>query len=137
MPAAPLRYCLETGCETQVTGGRCVEHDRSRDQARGSARERGYTSRWERFRLWFIRELIRLRVPRAGLCGARLPGARETQSSLCAQQGLVVAGAHVDHIEPHHGDERLLFDPLNLELLCASCHSRVTTLYDQRGRRKP
>jgi 5-methylcytosine-specific restriction endonuclease McrA len=60
-----------------------------------------------------------------------------TQSSLCAAQGFIVPGEHVDHIEPHHGNHALLFDPLNLELLCASCHNRVTVLFDQRGLRKP
>ena len=104
---------------------------------RRSAPAMGYGRRWQRFRHRFIKAVCRPGIERAGLCGARLQGARRTQSSRCAAQQLVKAGHHVDHIAPHHGDPRLLYDPLNLELLCASCHARVTRLYDQQGKPKP
>lgn len=32
----------------------------------------------------------------------------------------------VDHIEPHRGDEALMFDESNLAGMCWSCHSRKT-----------
>jgi hypothetical protein len=32
----------------------------------------------------------------------------------------------VDHIRPHRGDMRLVFDVTNLRVLCRSCHGRVT-----------
>lgn len=43
MPAA--RVCSVPGCPALTTGGRCPEHTRQADRARGSAASRGYTSR--------------------------------------------------------------------------------------------
>lgn len=39
---------------------------------------------------------------------------------------------HVDHIVPHRGDDRLFFDPANLQALCRSCHSSKTAKQDGR-----
>jgi hypothetical protein len=36
---------------------------------------------------------------------------------MCKARGLVVVAQVVDHIRPHHGDERLFFDPQNLQSL--------------------
>ena len=36
----------------------------------------------------------------------------------------------VDHIVPHRGDARLLYDENNLQSLCKSCHSRKTATED-------
>lgn len=42
-----------------------------------------------------------------------------------------------DHREPHRGDERLFWDPNNLETLCASpCHSKHKQRAEQRGARR-
>jgi 5-methylcytosine-specific restriction protein A len=35
-----------------------------------------------------------------------------------------------DHIVPHRGDPALLWDPANLQALCARCHNRKTALED-------
>lgn len=72
---------------------------------------------------------MRLARPR-GLCGARMPGALGQGYSQCAAEGRVVAGVEVDHTIPHRGDERLLHDLMNLELMCKECHARKTTTRD-------
>jgi|SRR5215207_713106 len=41
---------------------------------------------------------------------------------LCAKEGRVTGASIVDHRTPHHGDERLFWDPTNLQSLCKLCH---------------
>lgn len=41
--------------------------------------------------------------------------------------------ATVDHIKPHEGDEALFWDPANLQLLCAVCHSGAKQSAERRG----
>lgn len=41
---------------------------------------------------------------------------------MCSVRGIVTAATTVDHIKPHKGDERLFFDPDNLQSLCKCCH---------------
>jgi len=36
-----------------------------------------------------------------------------------------------DHIKPHRGDERLFWDPTNLQTLCKSCHDAVKQAAEQ------
>jgi len=36
-----------------------------------------------------------------------------------------------DHIKPHRGDERLFWDPSNLQTLCKSCHDTVKQAAEQ------
>jgi len=95
---------------------------------RGSAHSRGYGERWRKYRKWFIAELFRLEVPRAGLCGARLPGAPMTQDSLCAQFGIITGealGTVLDHIVPVTGpNDPSFYVPEGHQLLCARCHDR-------------
>jgi 5-methylcytosine-specific restriction protein A len=117
-----------------TTGGLCPTHRSAREERRGSAHDRGYTSRWERFRLWFLNRLNALAVRGIGvgaICGGRLPGAPVTTHSRCLAEGRVNAiGLQVDHIQPHRGDQRLMFDPLNLQVLCAQCHAVKTATED-------
>lgn len=128
MPTALLRYCGEPGCPELVASGRCSAHARVYDTRRGTACNRGYDARWRRLRRRFIHRLIALGI--GPLCGARLPGAPETAHSRCVADHRVVAGAVVDHIVPHRGDERRLYDTLNLQFLCKACHDRKTATED-------
>jgi 5-methylcytosine-specific restriction protein A len=80
---------------------------------RPSARERGYTSRWDRARKAFLQ--------RHPLC------------RMCEEAGLVTAARVVDHIVPHKGDAALFWDPGNWQPLCTACHSR-TKQRAERGR---
>lgn len=43
-----LRACLVPGCPVLVKSGRCPEHRRQLEQARGSAAARGYDAEFER-----------------------------------------------------------------------------------------
>lgn len=70
---------------------------------RKSARARGYTRRWERFRLNFLRK--------HPLC------------RMCADDGYTTAATVVDHIEPHRGDMTIFWRPGNHQALCATHHS--------------
>jgi 5-methylcytosine-specific restriction protein A len=119
-----LHLCPEQGCGTLVAEGRCEEHTRSADRSRGTAAERGYDAKWQRFRHWFIGQLIALGI--GPFCGARLPGTRETSDSRCQADGVVTEGKHVDHIVPHRGDQVLMYSKFNVQLLCAACHLMKT-----------
>lgn len=85
-------------CECQVE--RQLERKRRYDQTRPSARQRGYGTEWQKLRLEFLRQ-----YPACKFCGAK--------------------AEHVDHIQRHHGNERLLLDWFNLQSLCAHCHNSV------------
>ena len=44
----------------------------------------------------------------------------------CLLRGVIKRAAVVDHITPHQGDERLMWDAKNYQSLCASCHNKKT-----------
>lgn len=112
MKAAP-RPCTYPGCSILVcNGGRCERHAkqvrREVDARRGSARERGYTSAWEKAREAFLRA--------HSLCAA------------CAPQ--VTPATVVDHIKPARGDRALFWDRSNWQPLCKRCHDAKTARED-------
>jgi 5-methylcytosine-specific restriction protein A len=75
----PMHFCATPGCPAILPRGttRCPAHARQYDLQRGSAKERGYDSRWNKFsRDW------RKRHP---LCGERADGQRHAEHSLCVQ----------------------------------------------------
>ena len=80
------------------------------DQYRASASQRGYGTKWRKLRDWFIRH--------HPLCAE------------CLRQGRTTAGAEVDHITPHKGDQALFWSKANLQTLCKPCHSRKTATED-------
>lgn len=80
------------------------ERGREHDQRRGSARQRGYTSRWEKARLVFLRA--------NPLC------------AMCDQEGRVGVATVVDHKIPHKGDQALFWDQSNWQPLCQGHHNR-------------
>lgn len=88
--------------------------NREYDQRRGSARERGYNSRWEKARKTYL-----MRNP---LC------------IMCKREGRVTAATVVDHIIPHKGDTALFWDTENnWQPLCAPHHDRDKQR-EERGR---
>jgi 5-methylcytosine-specific restriction protein A len=125
MPTSLPRAC-RPGCPHPAQS--CPEHSvkakaKFYDDRRGSAASRGYGSRWREYRTWYLAELIRQEVPRAGLCGSRLPGTPATFDSKCAEQGLIVMGAVVDHITPVYGpNDPTFYAPTAHQLLCDPCH---------------
>lgn len=125
MPSSLPRAC-RPGCPHPAQS--CPEHGRKAkakfyDTRRGSASSRGYGARWRQYRTWFLAELLRLNVPRAGLCGSRLPGTPPTHDSQCALEQRIVEGTVVDHIVPVTGpDDQAFYLPTAHQLLCAHCH---------------
>lgn len=126
MPSSATRAC-QYGCPNDAQT--CPEHGKPAqsklyDDRRGTAAARGYNRRWDAYRSWYLDELFRRKVPRAGLCGARLPSATLTSDSRCAQQDCIVLGTVVDHIIPVTGpDDPRFYNPLGHQLLCESCHN--------------
>src|SRR5262249_11571900 len=105
----------------------------------GSSTSRGYGTKWQSFRTWYLREMQRLDVSRAGLCGARLPGAPLTDDSVCAREGRIEPGIVVDHGDPVTGPhDPTFFEPKALQLLCHRCHNakrqREGRAYTRAGR---
>jgi len=122
MPYAPAHPCNWPGCGALVQHGRprCPAHERQYDLRRGSAKDRGYDSKWARFsRDW------RKRFP---LCGMRADGQLHTDAgSECARTGRPTFAQCVDHIVPmKRGGSQ--YDPSNLESKCLRCNNRKRAL---------
>lgn len=104
------RPCAQPGCPNLVRKGYCEEHAtkaRKRyDEGRGSARDRGYTTRWDE-----ASKAYRRKHP---LCVRCLNEGRTTPTEL------------VDHITP--ADERpdLFWDESNWQSLCRPHHAEKT-----------
>ncbi len=107
MPVGAPHRCPAPACYAIVPHGqrycdRCSA-ERARDDAlrRGTAQERGYDSRWRKYRDKYLKE-----HPACALCGHIEP--------------VMV----VDHIRPHRGDYVLFWHPSNHRTLCKPCHDR-------------
>ena len=120
------------GCGVLVERGRCATHQKQQqqqaDSTRGNSAERGYTWRWRKARLGWLRA--------HPLCGDRHQGASD-QHSLCLQQGRVSAAHVVDHIVPHKGDDDLFWNSDNWQSLCTDCHNVKTAREDGGFGNKP
>ncbi len=79
-----------------------AQQRRDFDFRRGSARQRGYTAAWDKARKAFLAE--------HPLC------------AFCERDGVVMAATVVDHIEQHHGDHKLFWNPENWQALCKRHH---------------
>ena len=121
MPNLPKRYCSHPGCCNLVTSSHwlCLEHwqrcaresHRRADSKRLNANARGYDKkRW--------RPMRDLHLSRNPLCAQ------------CQRDDKITEAREVDHIIPHKGDLRLLYDATNLQSLCKPCHSRKTARED-------
>jgi 5-methylcytosine-specific restriction protein A len=107
---APLRRCVHQGCPTLVKQGRCPAHEKTYDQRRGTAQERGYTYRWHLARTQFLSE--------HPLCIE------------CKALKRRVVATVVDHVIPHKGDERVFWDEANWQPLCGYHHGQKTARED-------
>lgn len=122
-----MRYCAAPGCSSLVPKGRCQAHQRHQqrtyDQIRGTAAQRGYDSHWGRYRARFLAE--------HWYCGARPDNLPPTGHSRCLAQGQYLVRSPtgrpsvVDHIIPVSGpDDPRFYDPTNHQHLCWECHQR-------------
>lgn len=81
---------------------------------RKSSAERGYGSRWQKYRDAFLK-----------------------RNPLCVMHqklGQVVQATVVDHIIPHRGDQSLFWDKSNHQALCESCHNRHKQRQEHTGK---
>lgn len=110
MPMTPPRRC--SGCHELVWAKRCPTCTRTADARRGSASERGYTSkRW--------RDVRALKLSQDPLC------------SVCQKQGKLAVATDVDHLIRHSGPNDPLYWRFDLlDSKCHACHSRKTALHD-------
>lgn len=77
---------------------------------RPTARERGYTRKWQSARESYLQD--------HPLCVE------------CLADEVVTVATEVDHITPHRGDQTLFWDRNNWQALCKPCHSRKTVRTD-------
>lgn len=103
-----LKVCSRPGCPELTRTSRCSGCDRTAEQRRGTAAERGYDHRWRRTRRAFL---------------ARHDG-------LCEEPGCLRLVEDVDHIDGlgPHGPLGHTFS--NLRGLCKPHHSRKTVRED-------
>ena len=80
---------------------------------RGSARQRGYTARWDR--------------------AARRYKQEHPLCRMCMEQGHIVPTYAVDHIIPHKGDMALFWDEANWQPLCRTHHNATKQSEERLG----
>jgi 5-methylcytosine-specific restriction endonuclease McrA len=93
----PLHHGLGQGTRS--------ERLRELDHRRGSSRQRGYTTAWQKARAVYLVE--------HPLC------------VFCAREGRLTAATVVDHIQAHQGDYERFWDPDNWQALCKPHHDRT------------
>lgn len=108
MPSRPKRLCAYPGCNQLVDSGRCEKHAKQEqqryDKQRGSAADRGYDSRWQRFREIYMRS--------HPLC------------VMCEDKGYIVKADLIHHIRPlDQGGEK--YADNNLMSVCNACHEEI------------
>src|SRR5690606_5681399 len=119
MAFRPPRPCNKPGCGEYCVPREsyCQEHleqknrERYRRDRRGSAASRGYDHRWRQARDRFLR---------SNPCCVKCE----------EEKGLYVPATVVDHVIPHKGNRRLMWDESNWQALCKPCHDRKTATED-------
>lgn len=110
-----MRVCIEPGCARLGEGTRCEAHRKAKRRRRKdgrtlSASQRGYGSKWRRFRKTFLRE-----------------------HPICQDEaGCIQPATDVDHIDGLGPLGPLGFDPANCRALCG-LHHKQRTARDQPG----
>ena len=105
-----MRFCVVPRCPERVQFGRCRLH--ARQQEAHHNRFRAGTTRYDTARWMRLRDAFRAEHP---FC---INADRDPRCTLLTDV--------VDHIQPHRGDEAKMFDPHNLQGMCATCHGRKT-----------
>jgi len=90
----------------------------------------GFTSTTPRNQLPERQATERLRHSAAWLLLRKKHLSEQPLCEECKAQGKYAAATDVDHRNPHRGDERMFFDPANLQSLCKQCHSKKTARED-------
>jgi len=131
MPSKSLRFCNHNGCTELISSRYCEKHDKEfqekqkeklayYDKNRGSAQERGYDWRWQKYSKRFLKQ------PGNQICKLHF-------------QGCTLIANCVDHIEPHNGSHDPMFwEPTNHQAACIHCnsvkgHRKIVGTYDMMG----
>ena len=109
MPMKPLKPCRHPGCPELTSDMYCTKH--APLYQRESAHSRGYNSKWRR--------ISKLYLKAHPLCCE------------CRRQGKLTPATVVDHIVPHRGNQKLMWDGSNWQSLCKQCHDRKTARFDR------
>jgi|TARA_Y100000310_G_C20463516_1_gene706470 5-methylcytosine-specific restriction protein A len=111
--------CAVVACKTLTRTQYCEEHkleERKRkaefDKTRPTAHQRGYDSRWRKYRKIFLNKFP--------FCQYHLKNSEYVQATV------------VDHIIPHKMDKVLFWKESNHQALCKSCHDSKTAREDSR-----
>jgi 5-methylcytosine-specific restriction protein A len=116
VPSKPKKPCSYPRCPELTNERYCLQHKqqqaRKYDQHRGSAAQRGYGSRWRKYRAWYLKQ-----YPFC-VCDE------------CKKKELPLPANVVDHIIPHKGDYHLFWDPGNHQPMNDRCHGRKTVRED-------
>jgi 5-methylcytosine-specific restriction endonuclease McrA len=59
--------------------------------------------------------------------------AEQPLCALCARSGRETPATVVDHVQPHRGDWNLFWARENLQALCATCHSGIKRIEENKG----
>lgn len=108
MPYRIERPCRAFMCPntTSNSNGYCDEHQGMAREQRGSARQRGYDRRWEKFRAAYLKE--------HPLCVD------------CLKENRLIPATEVHHIQKLAEYPELKYVENNLMALCHKCHSKRT-----------
>lgn len=109
MPMKSLKPCRHPGCPELTSDMYCTKH--APLYQRESAHSRGYNSKWRR--------LSKLYLKAHPLCCE------------CKRQSKLTPATVVDHIVPHRGNQKLMWDESNWQSLCKRCHDRKTARFDR------
>lgn len=118
MNRKPNRACGEPLCVRYAMAGSAYCETHAAQHARTY---RGREDRRSAARLYRSCQWVALRRQQLGA----LPFCAE-----CLRAGRYTLASEVDHVVPHRNDERLFFDPSNLQSLCKPCHSVKTARED-------
>ena len=110
MASKSLHFCNYNACPELTANRYCPKHQKEysaqSDRKRGSAQERGYDSRWQKYAAWFLSQ------PENQLCALRL------------DDGCALVAQCVDHIDPPNGpDDPRFWDESNWQPSCIHCNS--------------
>lgn len=109
MVSRPQRYvCRPLGHHAPL------DHRTAHERHRGSARERGYSTAWDKAAKGYLR--------RHPLCVG------------CLAMGETVAATLVDHVEPHEGDRAIFWDASRWQSACRWHHDVVKQALEVRWR---
>ncbi len=111
MPNLPGKACATPQCRNLASAGSskcaaCKKQGQQADAAqRGSARQRGYTTEWDKASKAFLSEHPICADP----YGVHLPG--------------IAAAECTDHVVAHKGNQHLFWDRSNWQPLCLACNN--------------